>query len=262
MEHEEVQELSFDDLIINDDNSTEKPLEQIIKTTSSVAAKTHKINPTTGKPVFIHNLARPIKTAQNGNQIISRVIQKDNVASATVTTSVTSATNNANKKIIVLPAGKGQQVRVAGGNNTGNIQLVRSANNFVTLKGQVLKVVSSATASSTTSTSTVTSAQKGLPAGAIIIKNVNQVQKPSTSTVAVKPSPAAAVVPKNVVKISTKPSTSSSFQIKSVNQKPETTTPTKYTIVRNANGQQIKIIPHSQIVQKSNKVSFLNIFLI
>lgn len=259
MEHEDIRELSFDDLLTHDDSS-EKPLEHIIRTNTPQAkpliAQPMKINTATGKPIFIHNLAQTIKTTQNGNQIISRVIKNENGTnqSTVIQMKPTIATTSANKKIIVLPAGKGQPVRVAGGTTPKNVQLVRSGNNVLTLKGQVVKVVPSSSPS--TSTVTTSTAQKVIPPGAIIIKSVNQAQKPQTSGIALKQAP------KNVVKLAPKPSPSSSFQIKSVttsnvsSKQNETSAPTKYTIVRNANGQQIKIIPHSQVVPKV-EVSFV-----
>lgn len=267
MDHEEIPQLSFDDLLTNDDSSSEKPLEQIIRTHSTLTTKPlilqkdaqpKKINPATRKPIFIHNLAQTIKTTQNGNQIISRVVKNDNGAIQSPPIQLkTSVPNSTNKKIIVLPAGKGQPVRVAGGTTPGNVQLVRSGNNVLTLKGQVVKVVSNASPS--TSTTTTTTTQKGLPPGAIIIKSVSQSQKPQTSNVPMKQ--LVTTTAKNVVKLAPNIA-SSSFQIKSVTnptgkQLTEATTPTKYTIVRNANGQQIKIIPHAQ----RSEVSFFLVFI-
>lgn len=271
MEHEEIPQLSFDDLLTNDDSS-EKPFEQIIRSNQAHAKplilqkdaqlKKMNLNPATGKPIFIHNLAQTIKTTQNGNQIISRVIKNEN-GTTIQSTSIpnasiqmkTTATNSAHQKVIVLPAGKGQPVRMAGGTTPGNVQLVRSANNVLTLKGQVVKVVSNASPS--TSTVTTTTTQKGIPPGAIIIKSVNQAQRPQTSGMPLKPM----VAQRNIVKIAPNVKASSSFQIKSVTtssgkQISEVANPTKYTIVRNANGQQIKIIPHSQAVHKT-EVSFM-----
>lgn len=263
MEHEDIHQLSFDDLLTNDDSS-EKPLEQIIRSNTPQAkqlifqkdVQPKKINPATGKPIFIHNLAQTIKTTQNGNQVISRVIKNDNVTNQNtiIQMKTTTATNAGNKKIIVLPAGKGQPVRMAGGTTPGNVQLVRSGNNVLTLKGQVVKVVPSSSPS--TSTVTTTSTQKVIPPGAIIIKSVNQVPKPQTSGITLNPAA------RNIVKIAPKANSSSSFQIKSVttsnvsSKQNETSAPTKYTIVRNANGQQIKIIPHSQVVQRMEVSAF------
>lgn len=270
MEHEEIPQLSFDDLLTNDDSS-EKAFEQIIRSNQAhtkplilqkdAQLKKMNLNPATGKPIFIHNLAQTIKTTQNGNQIISRVIKNDNgttIQSTSMSNAPiqmrTTATNSANQKIIVLPAGKGQPVRMTG-TTPGNIQLVRSANNVLTLKGQVVKVVSNASPS--TSTVTTTTTQKGIPPGAIIIKSVNQAQRPQTSGMPLKP----VVAQRNIVKLAPNVKASSSFQIKSVTtssgkQISEVANPTKYTIVRNANGQQIKIIPHSQAVLKT-EVSFM-----